>query len=187
MWRDSASVEEFEPIIESVARRYADTWLLLADLYKKLDEDSKFESTLKRYIESSDLSEEKRGAWEKLASYYQVRAKYADELFARTQLAQLPDTDYETISDAANRFNNIVSQQRYMFEHDEKSHIIQPLILLMEKRDSEADATDFSRLGWLYMHNNQLREAESAARRGLAIDESSEYCARLLNRIQNSR
>lgn len=183
---DVSAVEDYAPIIESVASQYPDTWLLLADLYMKLGSESQFESTLERYIESSNSADEKRIAWKKLASHFQARSKYADELFARIQLAQIPNTDYETISDAVNRFNSIVRQPEFEFENDEKSQIVQLLILLMEQSDDEADATDFSRLGWLYMHNNQLKEAESAARRGLAIDESSEYCARLLQRIQNS-
>ena len=183
--RDGSSVDEFEPIIESVARQYPDTWLLLADLYKNLGDDLKFESTLERYIESSDYADAKRTAWEKLASHYRSRSKYADELFARIQLAQLPDTDYETISYAAVRFNNIVRHQEFEFVHDDKSQIVQLLIRLMEQRESEADATDFSALGWLYMHNNQLKEAETAARRGLEIDDCNDYCVNLLQRVQN--
>ena len=185
--RDGSQVDEFVPIIESVARQYPDTWLLLADLYKRIGSERQFESTLERYIESSESADEKRTAWDWLASHYQSRSKYADELFARIQLAQLRDTDYETISDAVNRFNSIVRQPEFEFEQDEKSQIVQLLILLMEQRDNQADATDFSRLGWLYMHNNQLKEAESAARRGLALEESNEYCKRLLKRIQNNR
>ncbi len=185
--RDGSSVDEFEPIIESVARQYPDTWLLLADLYKKLSDDRKFESTIERYIESSNYAEDKRTAWEMLASHYKAKSKHADELFAWIQLAQLPNTDYKTISNAALRFNNIVRHQEFEFVHGDKSQIVQLLIRLMEQRVSEADATDFSSLGWLYMHNNQLKEAESAARRGLAFDESNEYCKNLLKRIQNNR
>lgn len=184
---DISSVNDYVPIVESVAGQYPDTWLLLADLYRRLGNDSMFESTLERYIESSNSFNEKRTAWEKLAVHFQARLKYADELFARIQLAQLPYTDYETISEAVNRFNSIVRQPEFQFEHDDKSQIVQLLILLMEQRDSEADATDFSRLGWLYMHNNQLREAETAARRGLEIDEFNKYCTNLLHRIRNSR
>ena len=184
--RDGYSVDEFEPIIESVARQYPDTWLILAELYKKLSDDSKFESTIERYIESSNHAEDKRNAWEMLASHFKTKSKHADELFAWIQLAQLPYTDYKTISDAVNRFNNIVKQQEFEFEHGDKGQIVQTFILLMEQRDNEADADDFSRLAWLYMHNSQLNEAESAARRGLAIDEENEHCARLLQRIQNS-
>ncbi len=185
--RNGHSVDEFAPIIESVARKYSDAWLLLADLYKRLGDDGKFVNTLERYIESSNDVEEKRNAWEKLARHFQTRAKFADELFARIQLAQLPNTDYETISDAVNRFNSIVRQPDFEFEHDDKSHIVQLLILLMKQRDEEADATDFSRLGWLYMHNGQPFEAELAARRGLAIDECSEHCIKLLQRLRNGR
>ena len=184
--RDGYSVEDFVPIIESVARQYPDTWLLLADLYKRLGGESQFESTLERYVESSDSADEKRMAWEKLASHFQARSKYADELFARIQLAQLPDTDYETISDAGNRFNSIVKQPDFEFEHDDKSQIVQLLIRLMEQRNSEADATDFSRLGWLYMHNNQLDKAEDTALRGLEKANNHEHCTRLLQRVQNN-
>ena len=185
----SASVDDFLPIIESVAGRYPHTWLRLADLYLKIQEPSKFESTLKRYIESSRDNEEKRKAWQKLANFYQRGTKYADELFARIQLAQLPDTDYETISEAVNRFNNIVRlrQPEFTFEEGEKKRIVQLLIRLMETRRQEADATDFSRLGWLYMHNNQPDKAEETALRGLQLDENNHHCNSLLDRIRNGR
>ncbi len=184
--RDGSSVDEYVPIIESVARQYPDTWLHLAKLYKRLGSESQFESTLERYIETSDAADEKRVAWEMLASHFQAKSKYADELFARTQLAQLPNMDYETISEAVNRFNSIVRQPSFEFGHDDKSQIVQLLILLMEQRDIEADAIGFSRLGWLHMHNNQLIKAESAARRGLEIDPDNEHCINLLNRILNN-
>lgn len=185
--REGASIGEFLPIMESVARQYSDTWLLLADLYRRIGEDSKFENTLERYIESSNYVEEKRMAWEKLARHFQARSKYADELFARIQVVQLPNTDYETISDTVNRFNTIVSNPEFDFEHDDKSQIVQLLILLMEQRDNEADATDFSRLSWLYINNNQPNEAESAALRGLDIDENNEHCVKLMQGFQISR
>lgn len=184
---DSTSVNDYLPIIESVARRYPHTWLRLADLYLKIQEPGKFEGTLKRYIESSRDNEGKRNAWQKLARFYQTNTKYAAELFARIQLAQLPDTDYEIISEAANRFNNIVRQPEFEFEEGVKKQTVQLLINLMESRGDEADATDFSRLGWLYMHNNQLDKAEETAKRGLKLDENNHYCKRLLDRIQNGR
>ena len=184
--RDGSSVDEFIPIIESVARQYPDTWLLLADLHRQLGAECEFERTLERYIESSNLTEEKRTAWEKLASHFQARSKYADELFARIKIAQLSNTDYETISEAVNRFNSIVRQPEFEFEHDDKSQIVQLLIRLMKQRINEADATDLSRLGWLYMHNNQVDSAKDVARSGLEIDEDNEYCKRLLQRILNN-
>ena len=184
--KDSASINEYESILESVAKQYPDTWIMLANLFQQTGNESRFVSTLEKYIENSNITDEKRTAWEMLANHFQAKSKFADELFARIQLAQLPDTDYETISDAVNRFNSIVRQPEFQFEHDDKSQIVQLLILLMEQKDNEANATDYSRLGWLYMHNNQLNEAESAANRGLEIDESNDYCVKLLQRIKNN-
>lgn len=159
--RDNKSVNDYVPIIEFIARKYPDTWLRSADLYMKIKEPSKYKDALKRYIEFSDDVEKKRNGWRK--------------------------TDYKIISETANQFNRITAQRVYEFDAGEKKEIVQLLIRLMENRCQEADAIDFSRLGWLYMHNNQLDKAEEAAQRGLEIDENEEHCKKLLQRIQNSR
>ena len=159
--RDSKPVNDYAPIIEFIAKKYPDAWLRLANLYLRIKEPSKYKDTLKRYIEFSDDVERKRNGWRK--------------------------TDYKIISETANQFNHITAQQVYEFDAGEKRETVQLLIRLMKNRCQEADAIDFSRLGWLYMHNNQLDKAEEAVQRGLEIDENEEHCKKLLQRIQSSR
>ncbi len=189
--RDPVPIEEFEPIVEQVAkeqvakRELPDAWLHLAELYKKLYKEgklsnlTKFEKTLKRYLEFSNDIESKRTVWEKLANHYQSDSRFFDELFARIQLAQLPHTHYDRISNAVNRFNNISREQRYIFDEDNKEEIVDLLIELMENRIDEANDDDCSRLGWLYMQSRQNKKALQAAERGLAMNPNNNHCLNL--------
>ena len=177
---DSFPIADFEPIVEQVAKRqYPDAWLHLADLHEKLRNVPEFEKTLKRYLEFSKDIEGKITVWEKLADFYQAKQKFSDELFARIQLAQLPNTRYETISNAVNRLNNIDNIGNYSFDDGEKDEIVDLLIELMENRIEEANDNDCSRLGWLYMHNSQSDRALDAAERGLQLNAANNHCLNL--------
>ena len=179
--RDSISVEDFRPTMEFVAHKYSEAWLQLADLYEKTREFSKYEITLKHCIGASTSVRITRDAWDRLVRYYESNENYFDELFAHVRLAQLPQTRFSTISDSANRFNEVYS--RYSLRLEEKEKLIEPLIDLMQPRIEEADARDCSRLGWLYMHNDQLNLAKEAVQLGLELDPRNHHCQNLLKKL----
>lgn len=54
----------------------------------------------------------------------------------------------------------------------------------MEHRSREADATDLSRLAWLYVHLHDVPRAEEIAEEGLAADANNEHCVKLLTRLR---
>ena len=56
----------------------------------------------------------------------------------------------------------------------------------MEQRKAEADATDLSRLAWLYLHLHDSRRASEIVEEGLVIDPENEYCNRLARRLGRS-
>ncbi len=178
--QDHSAIEEFVPIIEYMAkRRHHQAWLKLADLYKKIGNSSQYEYYLKRFLEFATDNEEKRKVWENLANFYKLESRYSDELDASIRLAQLSRAYYETISNVANRFNSIVNLRDYRFDEGEKDMILETLIELMEDGNYQADATDFSRLGWLYMHDSKPEKALQTANRGLEIQPQNEYCKNL--------
>lgn len=177
-------IKDFVHIFEFIAKKYAYVWRLLANLYIKAGQPEQGEETLKRYLEFSDDLEGKKLVWRQLIQLYSVHSRYSDELFAHIQLAQMQDVDYEIISNAVNRFNSIVRQPDFEFDEGEKRQIVSTLIGLMEDRLNEADATDCSRLGWLYMHANQREKAMEVAERGLRIQEDNDYCQKLIQTLQ---
>ena len=184
---NNAAIDEFVPIVEYMARRrHHQAWLELANLYRKTGVTDKFENYLKRFLEFSSDNEKKREVWETLANFYKSENRHSDELVARIQVAQLSRAYYETISDTANKFNSITKMQDYKFDEGEKEQILDTLIELMEYGLYQANATDFSRLGWLYMHNRQPDKASEAADRGLEIEPGNEYCKRLRQTAQQA-
>ena len=168
--RDSIAVEQFRPIIEFIARQYPEGWIQLAELYQKTREWHNYETTLKHCIQRSTNVSITRDAWENLISFYSMKERFFDELFAHVQHSQLPQASFTTISESANRFNELYSRENYSFSREAKQQIIRPLIDLMEARISEADATDCSRLVWLYLHSNETKKAEEILNRGLSLE-----------------
>jgi tetratricopeptide (TPR) repeat protein len=179
-----ADIKDFVHILEFIAKKYPYVWRLLANLYMKAGQTDQGEETLKLYLEFSDDFEGRKYVWQQLIRIYSVHSRYSDELFAHIQLAQTKSIEYEVISNAVNRFNSIVRQPGFDFDEGEKNQIIRTLIDLMEKRLDEADATDCSRLGWLYMHSNQRERAMEIAERGLQIQEDNDFCQKLIQKLQ---
>ena len=122
----------------------------MARLYQKFESPDDAEQMIRRYIEFTDDVEGKRTAWHTLTRLYAVHSRHKDELMAHIQMAQLPGSEYELISNAANRFNGIIRQPEFDLDDEEKKQIVELLARLMEGRIQEADATDCSRLGWLF-------------------------------------
>ncbi|MBN1283957.1 MAG: hypothetical protein JXB47_01020 [Anaerolineae bacterium] len=176
----NAKIQEYLPVLEFVARKYSPTWLMIADLYERVGQPSEMEKMLKKYLEFSDDGLNKRNVWRKLVRLYSRQNKFTDELFACLELIQLPDIDYETISDVANRFNSLMREPNFDIDDNEKNYVVKQLIDLMNSRIDEATATDCSRLGWLHMHYGESQNALIAAERGLRMDPTNEYCQKLM-------
>jgi hypothetical protein len=51
----------------------------------------------------------------------------------------------------------------------------------------DADATDLSRLAWLYLHVKQDERALEIAKKGLAIEPDNQYCQGLIARLERKQ
>jgi tetratricopeptide (TPR) repeat protein len=180
-------IEQFTHILEFIAKRYLYVWRDLANLYMRVGQLDESEKMLRRYLEFSNDREGKKQAWRQLIRFYSVHNRYSDELFAHIQLAQIPNIEYEDISNAASRFYSILRQPGFVFDEGEKNQVIKTLIDLMKNRLEEADATDCSRLGWLYMHLNQTEKAKEIVEYGLQLEPDNEHCVKLQKRLGATR
>jgi hypothetical protein len=107
----------------------------------------------------------------------------AGEMHALVELAGLPGADYADISQAAARVTSLLSSGRLRLDTDEKEIVLRKLIKLMEARLREADATDFSRLAWLYLLNGEEFHARNHTTAGLRIEPDNEHCLNLAERL----
>jgi hypothetical protein len=173
------ALTEMLPVVEFVASKYPLAWLNLAKLYTEYDQLGLALDVLRRYLQKrpSDVD-----AWRILAGLSRQTGDYVSEMNALCSLAELAQTPYGEISDAANRFNAMVHDQQLDVATDERRVMAEKLRRLLEGRVGEADATDLSRLAWLCVNLRDQAAADHFAELGLERDPGNYYCQKLLAR-----
>ncbi len=53
----------------------------------------------------------------------------------------------------------------------------------MQKRIKEGTATDYSRLAWLFLNNNNRDKALEVVKKGLDLDSENQYCLRIFEKL----
>lgn len=172
-------------ILEFIASKYSYAWLKLADLHEEITQD--FERAIhavSRYLQEFPTD---RAAWRRLIRMYASNSDVLGEMNSRLQLAELPNSDYDDLSSAANRLSSLLSQRAITLDADERRLTVSKLRYLMEARIDEASATDFSRLAWLCLHDKDHAAAEHWVAKGLDLDPENEYCKRLDETLTKKR
>jgi hypothetical protein len=174
------------PSLEFICRRYPDAWLTLAKLYEELGGVGALANAcecIRRFLEQPQQIGDQRSAWEELARLYTAMGDWTGAAQAHIRICELPQTPFSTLSNAASWLNNLLRENYLALDSDEKRVLYRELASLMERRASEADATDLSRLSWLYLHTREVEAALGTAERGLTIDPENEHCQRLVARL----
>jgi tetratricopeptide (TPR) repeat protein len=174
------------PSLEFICRRYPDAWLILAKLYEENGGFANASESIRRYLEQPQGIDGQRSAWEQLARLYSTMRDWTGAVQAWIRICELPHTEFSTLSNTANSLNSLLREDYLALDSDEKRILYRELTRLMEQRASEADATDLSRLAWLYLHMREVEQALATAERGLAIDPQNEHCLRLAARLRHS-
>lgn len=177
-------------LIESLCRRVPAAWLELAALYEDIGDTDALgaaKECLKRYLESAGGNRDAAAIWERLARLCRGTGDYAAEILALVSIAQVPGAELPTVSGAANRINDVHRQLRRqgasVFDTQEKRALISRVATVMERWTGQMDATDLSRLAWLYLHLGNPAKAKSLAQRGYDKDPSNYHCRSLLERL----
>ena len=61
--------------------------------------------------------------------------------------------------------------------------LLDKVIEIMTRRVHEGGATDYSRLAWLLVNNNQENLALEMVKKGLKIDQENHYCKKLYDKL----
>ena len=187
MERDSKAIDTYLPIIEFLARRHPDGWLLLSQLVQEtgsLQGITQAKEYVRRYLESDTGDSKSRvAAWNRLASLCQSTEDWSGEIQALVELAKVSDVEFQAISEAANRVNFLLSKRHFDIDSDERRLVLQSLADVMERRIREGDATDYSRLGWLFIGLRNKYKAWSIAEAGLRIDPNNDGPSQIASMI----
>jgi hypothetical protein len=183
------SIDEFEkelPTLEYLASKFPKTYKYIIEIFEEYKEFDKVKYYIREYLKNNLLVTEKTELWKKLSSVCRLTDDWDGESHALVELVQLQNIPFDVISETANKinyhiFNNIDAKLDFY-----KNEILAKVIEVMWKRiKQEGNATDYSRLGWLLLNNNQRDKAEEIAEKGLEIDRTNDHCHKLLTKAAN--
>lgn len=180
------TIEEYIPVLTFIARKEPIGWLYLASIYEQKGLQQNLEeakNSIKHFLENSSGEEEKlREAWKRLSILCRQTEDYSGEVHALLQLSLLPGIAFYVCSDAVNRLNTLFNQE-YVLDTEEKQIVGEHLARVMAERIEDGDATDYSRLAWLYLHLRDEQNALYFTELGFGKDPDNTYCRRLAERF----
>jgi len=190
---DPSKLEVLRPVLEYMATAYQQGWLILASLYDEMPEGKRLEHVkryYRKFLENPDDVSMVSRTWLQLANVCRGTDDLSGELHSLVAMSQVTDLPMHVISNAANRVNARLSELsaagRLLIGQEERQVLLLQLVKALEEHEDEMDAVDFSRLGWLYTNYGDTARALDSVHRGLALDESNEYCQSLERRLQRT-
>lgn len=180
------ALKDYLPIMEFVAQGYPPAWLLLAQLFEESTLDDRIERakhTLERYLESGQETPERKQAWQKRAEYCRETEDWLGETHSLVEMSRLPEASFTEISDAANRLNSSQSHHQFLDVYEMKGLVGKLAETMAAQIDVEGDATDRSRLAWLYLRLGDKASARQQMERGLDLEPKNEYCLKLREKL----
>jgi hypothetical protein len=189
--RKGAITEEHLAILEFVANSYPSAWLLLAELYEEIGGNQAYDGAKKallKYIEhGSTTSSMRTEAWERLGIMAHRQGDGFMEIHANVEMCQDRKIPFWKISNAANRINGRLRDVMAEIDKDERRILVKKLAEVMEARFEEGDATDMSRLAWLWLKLGDEDKALYFARIGLERDQGNEHCKKIVDWLEGNK
>jgi hypothetical protein len=176
---------EHGPMLEYIGRQYPPAWKLFAGLYQEASTTDAFEKAkkwLRFYLESQSGRSDVE-SWRNLAKLCRATGDVTGELHALVAICDLPDVGFTNVSFVANRFNEALSENRESVDFEERQVLADRIARVMEGRILEGNATDRSRLAWLYVRLNDLEKAKEHILAGLEIEPGNLHCQKLASRL----
>lgn len=181
-----SSLEKNLPMLEFIARRYSLAWVYIADLFEAFNEIIKSKEYLYHFLEyGHENKKEIIKVWERIASIAEIEQNWNEYIHALVEKSINDEINFADISESSHIINHMMTQGKLKVDQDEKAILIRKLADQMELRIKEGNATDCSRLCWLFLHLNEDEKAIECLKYGLSLDKDNEYCKRLKNKFES--
>jgi hypothetical protein len=184
--RDPAAAEMHVPMLELVCRQFPPAWILLADFYEQcgiVNGQSLAQDAVTKLLERSDNVELQTQGWERLLALARRSRNRVVEINALVGMSKVAGIGFRAISNAVNQFNSLLREERFVLDSEEKRIVVKELADIMASRPEDADATDLSRLAWLFLHLKDTKSAGLWVQRGLQLDPQNIHCLGLAQRL----
>ena len=182
-----AEYEEYVPILEAICSAYTPGWLLLAKWHMEGETSEGYDrakENLHRFLETSSHSDETGQAWQLLGQVCYHTDDALGELHANIERALVGQVPFNVLSNAANRFNHFLHENRVQLDDNQRIDFAERLASVMRKRKSEASSDDLSRMAWIEIHRGQESSAREYVEFGLKSDPYNRHLIGLAQRLE---
>ena len=179
-----AALDDYLPILEFMARREPDAWLAIAEIHEScrpgwLGYDLAA-AAIRNYLEARSDPD----VWRWLAGLYEKNGDRVAAVTALIERAELPDVAYADVSYAATRLTALLADvDDHDIAEEEQQRLAKRLLQPLVSRAAEADATDLSRIAWLYIRTGERALAADAVATGLKLEPENRHCLKLSQRL----
>jgi hypothetical protein len=183
-------IAALKPMLEFVGSRVPSVWVEIAQLY--VEEGGEYgpewaKDALRRLLESSEEAVPHAQIWQKLVAICHQTGDLQGEMQALVEISESPTVSVEELSQLADNINRIFSiakkENKPTFQPDERKYLLGKLIGRLEHFHHNLDATDLSRLAWLYLHIGNDDRALQLVLSGLDRDPINSYCLKIQQRL----
>lgn len=183
-----ATSEQVLPALEYMSKYYSTTRFRLAIWFEEHGEIDKSLNAAELFLQASN-SESKNilAAWDLVIRCKKKTSDSLGELNALCKKSLTPEIDHFEFSNTVNSINQIFTSTEAPTAH--RRALLNDVCLAYEERFShdDFDATDFSRIAWLYLHANRLDLAKKTLDRGLLLEPENPHCYKLTTRLNGQR
>ena len=188
--RNPGLFEQYRPILEYLAQAVPIAFLQLSDLVWEFDDSMQAKAQakeyLRRYLEVAPESS-KEAVWLKLAGRCRSSEDPTGEIHALCEAALLSSSKVDDLGRYANRLNGRIRELKSDRIEEAWSPEVQDLLNRvtgkMENCLEQLNATDCSRLAWLYLNVGNDDRALDIARLGIKREPENDYCLKLVQKL----
>ena len=186
--RGRMRLDEIEPMLEFLARRWNPAWLHLARLRREVSGGGDLageKQALRSYLEHAK-GEAALEVWSDLARICRADQDPWGEIHALAEVAESNEATLHEVSAAVHQVNFVLSKYFGDQPADERAALLRRFAIAMESRVSEASADDLSRLAWIYVRLREFQRAYDTAIMGLRRDPGNHHCKQLAARLEQN-
>ena len=191
---DPERTEQLVVIAESAAEAQPELWLDLAAELTDLEfPPDRARAAYKEAAENADYDD--GAVWREWAQFESRQGDHEQSLYRAIRAVEADGSNLAYCSSVAGQLAAYISENRDSIPHSRRSFLVSSVRGALEEHRAKGtlSATDFSRLGWLYLiefsgatnpDRALVEDAQRAALDGLAADDRNQYCASLLKRTR---
>jgi hypothetical protein len=173
--------DKLDRILQSLAEMWPAGWLALARFRERRGfPRMSVEQALRRAVEEAPTN---KAAWLERARYADLVADEATRIGSLISAVEADPADIGLIADVAGSVTRYISEHSTQISRTRRGVYLASIRGQMEKVAEDLSADELSRLSWLFLLEQNEKDARKYAKQGLKKDPNNQHCLNILDRL----